>query len=143
MQRPTSVLISLAEPCMLLKTAFREYTAKLIHTNNPKVVLFQKALDYDFVPYMEQLLKETFGEAGCGVGAELPSTQLLQRDGLDRQTAEYLANQVFRATLSAVCSILPDIPMGGKSGYQLNIVEPMDLFVTLPQPVEVEEYEEY
>lgn len=145
MNKMTNIIISLSEPVGILKESFREQTALMIHHRHNNVPLMTGALNYDCVPYLRTLLLEIFEMGHDPIMVEFPpSTQILMKDGLPRDTARQVAHQVFQATIDSLSLMVPNLTFGCLNGYAVDMCGEFDAMVTPPfgYPTDEEELED-
>jgi hypothetical protein len=123
------VLISLEDPLHYLVSTVLAYGAQwAARTGRP---IPQQLLNYNYGPYMGQLLSEIFASADEPVGLyeELESTRILVRDGLDADTAKAISAHVFKSILDCVTAAIPTLPFGAQESFQYGLCNEVDLMI--------------
>lgn len=134
MNRPQSVIVPLSEATGTIKQAFREYAARLLLTNSPRLCALKDCFDYNCVPYLQQVLAEIFADEGTPevVGGTSYSTKMLMESGMDRTTAAHTTLQVVRIVMAQLTAFFPELVLGKDSKYQYEMCSEYDVFVTPP-----------
>lgn len=131
MRKPFSLLLSLSEPVQLIKERFREKALETILARRCAESTLKNPLNYDCVLYLSEVLKETFESENN----KTLSLRRLVSDGLDKQSALQLSNDVFKCITDVLASAIPTLTFSNEEGYDFTIVgeaSECDLMVTLP-----------
>lgn len=138
MNTNSSLLISLSEPVNMVKQGFAEYIELVSKTNSYKLSLLNNGLNYNYVPFIEAILRDIFDDhtlindsVGYKAGTPPPSTILLINDGLEEKYAIRLAYNVFQSIVDIIVTFVPDVNFNS-DGYRFGFCGEFDLHVSKP-----------
>lgn len=131
-----TVLVSLQEPVVMLKTTLWQYASALVQQNMlaARLDAFDPGglSEYDTNAYMTQMIQQIFEPVldSALEASVTPSVKLLLEAGVSYGDAVSIDSTVFRFTVDAICAAMPGIAFGQQDGFVYDFVAPFDLMIS-------------